>query len=86
MPFRRFRATSEESFPKLLLALCKEAPRESLGNQQALAKQLADVFDFVLRFDDAKVHLFPFSLSLSGLQSCAPRTHGQRLMRVSLWV
>jgi hypothetical protein len=61
LPFQRFRATSEESFPKLLLALCKEAPRESLGNQQALAKQLADVFDFVLRFDDAKVHLFPFS-------------------------
>jgi len=35
--------------------LCKVAPKDSLASQQALAKQLADVFDFVLRFDDAKM-------------------------------
>lgn len=45
----------EAVFPKLLVALCKNDPKDSLANQQALAKQLADVFDFVLRFDDAKV-------------------------------
>lgn len=46
----------EKVFPKLLVALCKnDDPKISLGNQQALAKQLADVFDFVLRFDDAKM-------------------------------
>jgi len=42
-------------FPKLLVALCKDSAKNSLQNQQALAKQLAQVFDFVLRFDDAKM-------------------------------
>lgn len=46
---------AESSFPKLLVALCKDDPKASLSNQQALAKQMGDVFDFVLRFDDAKV-------------------------------
>jgi len=44
----------ETWFPKLLVALCKDSSKMSLQNQQALAKQMADVFDFVLRFDDAK--------------------------------
>jgi hypothetical protein len=54
-------SSTEQCFPKLLVALCKnergteKAPRNHLSNMQALAKQLADVFDFVLRFDDAKV-------------------------------
>jgi len=42
-------------FPKILVALCKDSAKSSLQNQQALAKQLAEVFDFVLRFDDAKM-------------------------------
>jgi len=45
----------ESWFPKLLVALCKDSAKSSLQNQQALAKQLAEVFDFVLRFDDAKM-------------------------------
>jgi len=45
----------ETGFPKLLVALCKDSAKNSLQNQQALAKQLAEVFDFVLRFDDAKM-------------------------------
>jgi len=45
----------EASFPKLLVALCKDSAKSSIQNQQALAKQLAAVFDFVLRFDDAKM-------------------------------
>jgi len=45
----------ESCFPQLLVALCRNDPRQSLMTQQALAKQLADVFDFVLRFDDAKM-------------------------------
>jgi len=53
--FYDFSLALEKCFPKLLLALCKEQPKESLASQQALAKQLADVFDFVLRFDDAKM-------------------------------
>jgi len=44
----------ETWFPKLLTALCKDS-KNSLHNQQALAKQLASIFDFVLRFDDAKM-------------------------------
>jgi len=53
--FYDFSLELESCFPKLLVALCKEDPKQSLANQQALAKQLADVFDFVLRFDDAKM-------------------------------
>jgi hypothetical protein len=53
--FYDFSLELESCFPKLLVALCKNDPKDSLANQQALAKQLADVFDFVLRFDDAKM-------------------------------
>jgi len=44
----------ETWFPKLMVALCKDN-KNNLQNQQALAKQLASIFDFVLRFDDAKM-------------------------------
>jgi len=53
--FYNFSLQLKDSFPKLLVALCKDDPRHSLSNQQALAKQMGDVFDFVLRFDDAKM-------------------------------
>ena len=45
----------EQIFPTLLVALCSNDPKHSLANKQALAKQLGDVFDFVLCFDDAKM-------------------------------
>jgi hypothetical protein len=48
----------ETLFPKLLTALMKDDPNNpnpALATQQALAKQLADVLDFVLQFDDAKM-------------------------------
>lgn len=53
--FYEFSIELDASFPKLLLALCKSDPSDAIASQQALAKQLADVFDFVLRFDDAKM-------------------------------
>jgi len=53
--FYDFSLSLDECFPKLLLALCKTDPKERIASQQALAKQLADVFDFVLRFDEAKM-------------------------------
>jgi len=53
--FYEFSIELDTSFPKLLLALCKTDPSDAIASQQALAKQLADVFDFVLRFDDAKM-------------------------------
>ena len=53
--FFDFATTLEEIFPMLLVALCAEDPRHSLKNKQALAKQLADILDFVLRFDDLKM-------------------------------
>jgi hypothetical protein len=56
--FYDFSLELEQCFPKLLVALCKsdgeKTPKNHLSSQ-ALAKQLADVFDFVLRFDDAKM-------------------------------
>jgi len=43
-------------FPKLLTSLCKDSTSKGgIQNQQALAKELASVFDFVLRFDDCKM-------------------------------
>jgi len=53
--FYDFSLELDSCFPKLLVALCKINPKETIGNQQALAKQMADVFDFVLRFDDLKM-------------------------------
>jgi len=53
--FYDFSLELDSGFPKLLLALCKTDPQDAIASQQALAKQLADVFDFVLRFDDAKM-------------------------------
>lgn len=45
----------QDIFPVLLNALMKDDDQQSLVTKQALAKQLADVFDFVLQFDDAKM-------------------------------
>jgi hypothetical protein len=53
--FYDFSLELESAFPKLLVALCKDDPKDTLSNQQALTKLLADVFDFVLLFDDAKM-------------------------------
>merc|ERR1711982_96592 len=53
--FYDFSLELEEVFPRLLVALCKNDPKANLANLQALAKQLANVFDFVLRFDDLKM-------------------------------
>jgi len=53
--FYDFSLELEACFPKLLVAVCKDDPKQSLKSQQSLAKQMADVFDFVLRFDDAKM-------------------------------
>lgn len=53
--FYDFSLELESAFPKLLVALCQDSPKDTLTNQQALTKLLADVFDFVLLFDDAKM-------------------------------
>jgi len=53
--FYDFSIELEQCFPKLLVALCKNDPKAQLSSHKSLAKQLADVFDFVLRFDDAKM-------------------------------
>lgn len=53
--FYDFSIELEECFPRLLVVLCKNDPKANLANLQSLAKQLANVFDFVLRFDDLKM-------------------------------
>jgi hypothetical protein len=53
--FYDFSLELESCFPKLLVALCKSDPKQNIASQQALAKQMADVFNFVLRFDDLKM-------------------------------
>jgi len=42
-------------FPELLQAICSDDPLQSIQDQQALAKQLAHMFDFALRFDELKM-------------------------------
>mmetsp|Transcript_20039 Transcript_20039/g.29797 ORF Transcript_20039/g.29797 Transcript_20039/m.29797 type:complete len:311 (+) Transcript_20039:58-990(+) len=53
--FYDFSLELEKCFPKLLAALCKDDPKVMLEKRQALVKQIAEVFDFVLRFDDLKM-------------------------------
>ena len=53
--FYEFSLELETAFPKLLAGLCKDDPKEMLSKRQALVKQIAEVFDFVLRFDDLKM-------------------------------
>jgi len=54
--FYEFGTEIEKIYPKLIKSLFGGAsPNDNLKGQQALAKQLADVIDFALRFDDAKM-------------------------------
>ena len=53
--FYEFSLELETAFPKLLQGVCKDNPKDTLSNRQALVKQIAEVFDFVLRFDDLKM-------------------------------
>jgi len=54
--FYDFALELETCLPKLLVALCKtDNPKRNVASLQALVKQMADVFDFVLRFDDLKM-------------------------------
>eukprot|EP01104_Vermistella_antarctica_P005710 TRINITY_DN1624_c0_g1_i2.p1 TRINITY_DN1624_c0_g1~~TRINITY_DN1624_c0_g1_i2.p1 ORF type:complete len:310 (+),score=85.09 TRINITY_DN1624_c0_g1_i2:157-1086(+) len=53
--FHDFALELEVVFPNLLVALCSDGPNATIANQQALAKQLADVFNFVLQFDELKM-------------------------------
>lgn len=57
--FYEFSTEIEKVYPKLLQQLFVSNDntnlKQNLEGQQALAKQLADVFDFALRFDDAKM-------------------------------
>lgn len=56
--FYEFSNEIEKIYPKLLTALFavqNDTLKTNLEGQQALAKQLADIFDFALRFDDAKM-------------------------------
>jgi len=46
----------ETSLPRLWAAVCEvKEGKQTLGDQQALAKQLADIFDFALRFDQTRM-------------------------------
>jgi len=43
------------AFVPLMTELCKDDPKASISGHPAWAKQLAQVFDFVIRFDDMKM-------------------------------
>jgi len=52
--FYEFSIAMENAFPKLLNVLC-DGPPHSLESQQSLAKQMGDIFEFVLTFDELKM-------------------------------
>lgn len=51
-----FRSEVESALPELLTALCTESPVVALEKKQALAKQMAEILSFVLKFDDLKMN------------------------------
>jgi len=56
--FYEFSVEVEKIYPRLLTSLFQAEDEDLKGNlkgQQCLAKQLADIFDFALRFDDKKM-------------------------------
>jgi len=55
--FYEFSVEVEKIYPKLLTSLfqAEDDLKRNLQGQQSLAKQLADIFDFALRFDDKKM-------------------------------
>lgn len=53
--FFQYSSQLEQVFPKLLVELCVDDPKATMKSKQSLAYQLAQVFDFVLKFDDAKM-------------------------------
>jgi len=56
--FYEFSVEVEKIYPKLLTSLFAaedDSLKQNIEGQQALAKQLADIFDFALRFDDKKM-------------------------------
>lgn len=48
---------SDDVVPKILYKLCSGvmSPTQHLETQQALVKQLAEILEFVLKFDEHKV-------------------------------
>lgn len=54
--FYDYSSQLESTVPRLLDALCRDSPIHNLEHKQALVKQFADVFHFVLSFDDAKMN------------------------------
>lgn len=54
--FWDFSMELEAILPVLLVGLCSDAPETSLATKQALAKQMAAVLSFVLKFDDLKMN------------------------------
>jgi len=55
--FYEYSTALEQAIPDILRALCKASPdaETALMNNQALTRQLATIFEFVLRFDDSKM-------------------------------
>jgi hypothetical protein len=56
--FYEFSVEVEKIYPRLLTSLFQaedDSLKSNLKGQQSLAKQLADIFDFALRFDDKKM-------------------------------
>jgi len=54
--FYDYSSEVESALPELLTALCTESPVVALEKKQALAKQMAEILSFVLKFDDLKMN------------------------------
>lgn len=73
--FFEFSGQLETIFPKVLNKVCAtdEEGKEQLVNTQALAMQIAQVFDFTLRFDQERMMKSPISNDFSYYRRLLPK-------------
>jgi len=74
--FFQYTKELEKAVPELLLTLASpptEEAKQTLADQQALAKQLADVFDFTLRFDQTRMQRPTLSNDFSYYRRLLPK-------------
>jgi len=74
--FFQYTKELEKAVPELLLTLASppsDESKQTLADQQALAKQLADVFDFTLRFDQTRMQRPTISNDFSYYRRLLPK-------------
>jgi len=81
--FYNYTKQLEVALPRLWTALCdSKESKSTLQDQQALAKQLADIFDFALRFDQTRMMRPNLSNDFSYYRRLLPKFNKHRDIKV----